>query len=95
MTPFTGLRPSSGAAWTTPPHSHLRAERETAMTNREVKHTVYGRPGGGRSASRSSLDAGASRGLLTWWDLMSDLDSGWVAWTEHLDEEENPGRRAA
>ena len=94
MTPFTGLRPSDGAAWHTPPHPHLGPESETAMNDREVKHTVYGRPDRART-SRVPLDAVASRGLLTWWDLMSDLDPGWVAWTEHLDEEENPGRRAA
>jgi hypothetical protein len=65
------------------------------MTNREVKHTVYGRPYRGRPASRFGLDAVASRGILTWWDLMSDLDPGWLAWSEHSDDGAGPGRQAA
>jgi hypothetical protein len=58
------------------------------MTNKNVRHIVYGRP-----AARTSLDAVASRGLLTWWDLMSDLDPGWLEWGGRLDGGEELRRR--
>jgi hypothetical protein len=64
------------------------------MTNQNVKHTVYGRAHRGQFASRTGLDAVASRGLLTWWDLMSDLDAGWLTWSDHLGDD-TPDRRAA
>ena len=80
------------------------------MRNREVKHTVYGRPARNGWGSRPSVDAALSRGLLTWWDVMSDLDPDWMGWTEsvaqdeaddqrdignRLDGDDTPGRRVA
>ncbi len=66
------------------------------MTIHDVKHIVHGRPGRDHPASsRAALDAVASRGLLTWWDLMSDLDPGWLAWSERLHEGWAPRRRVA
>jgi len=94
VTPYTGLRPSDGAAWHTPPHPHLGPESETAMNDREVKHTVYGRPDRART-SRVPLDAVASRGLLTWWDLMSDLDPDWLSWSHRVAEEGRPQGQVA
>lgn len=63
------------------------------MRTREVKHTVYGRPG--RAAPPSGLDVVASRGLLTWWDIMSDLDPTWLAWSQHLDAGDPRDQKAA
>jgi len=61
------------------------------MTTKSVKHMVHGRPG----ARRTSLDAVASRGLLTWWELMSDLDPGWLEWSSDLDQTNGSRPRAA
>jgi hypothetical protein len=61
------------------------------MTTKSVKHIVYGRP----AARRTALDAVASRGLLTWWELMSDLDPGWLEWSSGLYEATGPRRRVA
>ena len=65
------------------------------MTDQSVKHIVHGRPRRGVSNARPALDTVASRGLLTWWDLMSDLDPGWLAWSNHLDDGPAATRRAA
>ena len=61
------------------------------MMTKSVKHMVHGRPG----ARRTALDAVASRGLLTWWELMSDLDPGWLEWSSGLDHADGSRFRAA
>ncbi len=61
------------------------------MTIRDLKQTVMRRPG----RARPALDAVASRGLLTWWDLMSDLDPGWLEWSESLGDGSGGRRRVA
>jgi hypothetical protein len=61
------------------------------MTTKNARHIVHGRP----VSPRRSLDAVASRGILTWWDIMSDLDPGWLEWSTHLDDADGPRRRVA
>lgn len=58
------------------------------MTTRRVRHMVHGRA----TARRTAFDAAVSRGLLTWWELMSDLDPGWLDWRSGQDEGEQPHR---
>jgi hypothetical protein len=65
------------------------------MSNRSPKHTVDSRPSPRDFIARPALDAVTGRGLLTWWDLMSDLDPGWLAWSDRLDDGAAPGRQAA
>jgi hypothetical protein len=65
------------------------------MTKREPEHTVYGRPGRRQAIPHPGLDDVASRGLLTWWDVMSDLDPDWLTWSEATGEDNPPNRRVA
>jgi len=86
VTPFTGIRPSGGAALTPPPHRLLGPEqRETTMTIPNVKHIVHGRPG-----QAPALHVVENEGHLTWWDLMSELDPDWLAWSDRLNEGRPP-----
>lgn len=61
------------------------------MNNQDAKQLVHGLP----RPARPALDTVAGRGLLTWWDLMSDLDPGWLAWSEELQEPDESARRVA
>ena len=55
------------------------------MTLQDVKHIVHGRP---KQAKALHLVEDEAR--LTWWDLMSDLDPGWLAWSDRLNEGRPP-----
>ena len=45
-----------------------------------AEHVEYRRPGGLLPSTRT-LRLVTSEDRLTWSDLMSDLDSGWLAWS--------------
>ncbi len=55
------------------------------MTIQNVKHTVHGRPD-----RAPALHVVSDEDRLTWWDLMSDLDPGWLAWSDRLNEGRPP-----
>jgi len=56
------------------------------MTIQNVKHTVHGRP----DQAPTLHVVGGDEDRLTWWDLMSDLDPGWLAWSDRLNEGRPP-----
>ena len=55
------------------------------MTIQTVKHTVHGRPD-----QAPTLHVVDNDDRLTWWDLMSDLDPGWLVWTHPPNEGRPP-----
>lgn len=73
------------------------------MTVQDRKHRVMGQPGRSRPATSNAAPGQAPDGRelrgdgegLTWWDLMSDLDPGWLAWSDRPDESEEANRRVA
>ena len=60
------------------------------MTIQNVKHIVYGPP-----EQSPPLRLVEYEDRLSWWDIMSDLDPGWLAWSDRLNEGRPPFRRMA
>jgi len=71
------------------------------MTVQDLKLILVGRQGWPRPGTRPDVVPN-SRGRgpahaadLTWWDVMSDLDPDWLAWSERLYRGWAPHRWAA